>query len=92
MRLWRKEPDLDLPVATRQEVLYMEDEKIDNFVLFVTVVIWLAMIIVPLWVLYFVRPPVDKLAVITAFIVVFLAVMALVTDAKPSEMLAATAG
>jgi hypothetical protein len=70
----------------------MEDEKIDNFVLFVTVVIWLAMIIVPLWVLYFVHPPVDKLAVITAFIVVFLAVMALVTDAKPSEMLAATAG
>jgi hypothetical protein len=92
MSFWRKEPDLDLPVAKRQEVLYMEDEKIDNFVLFVTVVIWLAMIIVPLWVLYFVRPPVDKLAVITAFIVVFLAVMALVTDAKPSEMLAATAG
>jgi hypothetical protein len=92
MSFWRKEPDLDLPVAKRQEVLYMEDEKIDNFVLFVTVVIWLAMIIVPLWVLYFVHPPVDKLAVITAFIVVFLAVMALVTDAKPSEMLGATAG
>jgi hypothetical protein len=90
--LWRKEPNLDNPVADRREVLYMEDEKIDNFVLFVTVVIWLAMLIVPLWVLYFVHHAVDRLAIITAFIVVFLAVMALVTDAKPSEMLAATAG
>jgi hypothetical protein len=90
--LWRKEPDQGLPVAERQEVLYMEDEKIDSFVLCVTVVIWLAMLIAPIWVLYFVNHAVDKLAVITAFIVVFLAVMALVTDAKPSEMLAATAG
>lgn len=70
----------------------MEDEKIDNFVRFVTVVIWLVMLIAPLWALYFVVDAVDKLAAITGFIVLFLAVMAVFTDAKPSEMLAATAG
>jgi hypothetical protein len=70
----------------------MEDEKIDNFVRFVTLVIWLVMLIVPLWALYFVVKAVHKLAAITGFIVLFLAVMAIFTDTKPSEMLAATAG
>ncbi len=37
--LWRRKSKQDLPFAERQEVLYMEDEKIVNFVLFVTVVI-----------------------------------------------------
>jgi hypothetical protein len=89
--LWRKKQTGPV-TPEQQDISYMEDKKIDRFIMLVTIVIWLLMLIAPLWVLHFVNSSLIKLGIITAFIIVFLAVMALVTDAEPSEMLAATAG
>jgi hypothetical protein len=88
--LWRKTPDPSLPSYERQRVLYMEDGKIDVFITLVLSLICLTMLIAPLWILNFIDPVLVKLGVITAFIVVFF--IALVTNAKPSDTLVATAG
>lgn len=70
----------------------MEDEKIDRFIMFVTMLLWLAMLIAPLWILHFVVHALFKLGIITGFIVLCLGVMEILTEASPSEMLAATGG
>ena len=90
--LWWKPTDPDLPVYESPQVIYISDKKMDRFVLFLTVLIWLAMLIAPLWILYFVADAISKLGIITGFIVLFLGVVAVLTDSSPSDMLAATAG
>jgi hypothetical protein len=93
--LWRKAAHSDLPVSESPQVIYIEsikDNTIERFVLFLTVLIWLGMLIAPLWVLYFVASAIDKLGIITGFIILFLGVIAVLTDSSPSDMLAATAG
>jgi len=49
------------------------------------------MLIAPMWILNTLQNPVQKLAVITAFIVVFLGFLSSTTAAKPFESLAAVA-
>jgi hypothetical protein len=50
------------------------------------------MLIAPLWILEFVHGSMNRLAVITGFIVLFLWLIAFGTAARPFESLAATAG
>lgn len=61
------------------------------FVAIIIVSIGLLMLIAPLWVLMFVGNQIKRLAIITAFIIVFLLLISTVTVAKPFESLAATA-
>jgi len=49
------------------------------------------MLIAPMWVLHAVKNQNAQLAVITAFIVVFLGMLSYATTAKPGETLGATA-
>jgi hypothetical protein len=90
--LWWKAAKSDLPVSESPSIIYIEDKKMDRFILFLTVLVWLAMLIAPLWILFFVANAIAKLGIITGFIVLFLGVVAVLTDSSPSDMLAATAG
>ncbi|GES60593.1 hypothetical protein ATETN484_0005005200 [Aspergillus terreus] len=91
-KLWRQKPQSsDLPLHIRQHIHYSSDSRIDQFVTLTIVATGLVMLIAPIWILAFTRPVVLKLAVITIFILLFLALVALGTNAKPYESLAATA-
>ncbi|KAL3450473.1 hypothetical protein BJX65DRAFT_305313 [Aspergillus insuetus] len=90
-RLWQKKPTVsDLPLYILH-VHYSSDKRIDHFVMFTTVVIGLAMLIAPIWILAFTEPIVLKLTIITIFILLFLSLVSLGTNAKPYESLAAKA-
>lgn len=73
-------------------VHYTSEAKINNFVDGIMVVVGLGLLIAPLWILAFVTEPVQRLAIITAFVVVFLPIVTFASLARPSEALAATAG
>jgi hypothetical protein len=57
-----------------------------------TMVVGLGMLIGPLWVLEFVNGPLQRLGVITAFVVLFLFLLSVATTARPIESLAGAAG
>jgi hypothetical protein len=57
-----------------------------------TMVVGLLMLISPLWILEFVNGPLQRLGVITAFIVLFLFLLSVATTARPIESLAGAAG
>jgi len=61
------------------------------FVTIVVVSVGLLMLVGPLWALMYVWDQTKRLAIITAFIVLFLLLLSTVTVAKPFESLAATA-
>ena len=85
---WRDEIILQRDPMTTQA----DDEKID---LLVSVLIFLSaaiMLLIPLWVLSVMESIFHKLAVITIFVVAFLAFMTWATLARPFEILASTAG
>lgn len=91
-RFWKKNaPSSNLPFHVQQHIHYSSDKRIDQFVTLTIIVTGLVMIIVPIWVLTFTRLIVLKLTVITIFILLFLALVSLGTNAKPYESLAATA-
>lgn len=75
--------------------VYSEEGAIDNFVTCATILLGLAMLIAPLWLLRYVYaegPDLTKrLGVITAFICGFTGVLSFVAVVKPFEVLAATA-
>jgi len=50
-----------------------------------------SMVICPLWILVFVTESVQRLAIMTCFIFIFLVLVSFVTTARPFETLAATA-
>lgn len=81
----------DLPTHCHETIQLYSDERIDIFVTFTSVVIGLAMLIAPIWILAYTAPVAAKLAIITAFILLFLALVSFGTNAKPFESLAATA-
>ncbi|CRL29074.1 unnamed protein product [Penicillium camemberti] len=91
-RFWkRKSVTSDLPTHCHETIQLYSDERIDIFVTFTSVVIGLAMLIAPIWILAYTAPVAAKLAIITAFILLFLALVSFGTNAKPFESLAATA-
>jgi hypothetical protein len=85
-RLWRKKR-----LLKDESVHYSSDQRIDQFVSAVIILLGVAMLIAPLWILAFVRYTVGRLAVITTFVVVFLCLISVTTVARPFESLAAAA-
>ena len=74
------------------ETHYASDKRIDVFITFIILLIGVFMLIAPLWILEYVRRKVDRLGVITIFIVLFILLLSLTTVARPFETLAAAAG
>jgi hypothetical protein len=87
---WRKNKASELPIYD-EDVIYTSDKRIERFITVVIVGTGTIMLIAPIWILQALHDPVHKLAVITAFIVVFLGMVSYATVAKPFETLAATA-
>ena len=74
-----------------KNVYYIADKKIDRFITGFIMTVGLAMLIAPLWILFFLEGLVQRLAVISAFIVLFVTLVSVTTVAKPFESLAAAA-
>jgi len=81
----------ELPLYDRNEVKHFSDGKIDRFITVIITILGTVMLIVPLWVLPNLEDMNAKLGTITAFVVVFLGLVAYTTTAKPFESLAAAA-
>ena len=72
-------------------MLYISDKKVDRFIAALVMTLGLIMIIAPLWILAFLHVTVQKLGVISAFVVLFVTLVSATTVAKPFESLAAAA-
>ena len=86
LKLWQQKT-----INEDTDVHYFSDEKIDHFVATVIMGLGLIMLIAPLWILAFLEGLVPRLGVISAFIVLFTALLSVTTVAKPFESLAAAA-
>ena len=86
LKLWQQKT-----IDEDKDVHYFSDEKIDHFVATVIMGLGLIMLIAPLWILAFLEGLVPRLGVISAFIVLFTALLSVTTVAKPFESLAAAA-
>lgn len=89
LRIWRQRTEIS--TSKEENIHYISDKRIDNFIALLNTVLGVMMLIVPLWILAFLESLVQKLSVISAFIVLFLISVSLVTVAKTYESLAATA-
>lgn len=91
-RLWQNTlPPSDLPAHVQQYIHLSSDKRIDRFVACTTIVVGLVMLIAPIWILAFAYQVVVKLAIITLFILLFMALASFGMNARPYEALAATA-
>ena len=90
LKLWQ-EKNVDAAGYSDENVHYFSDEKIDRFIATFIMVLGLIMLIAPLWILAFLGGVVQRLGVISAFIVLFVALISVTTVAKPFESLAAAA-
>ncbi|KAF8851018.1 hypothetical protein BDZ45DRAFT_661102 [Acephala macrosclerotiorum] len=88
---WKEEKAPELPLYDKENVNYISDKKIDTFITVLIIVVGMAMLIAPMWVLEYLTKPVAKLGTITAFVVVFMGCVSYASVAKPFEVLAATA-
>lgn len=70
---------------------YHDTEAIEAFVNAILIAFGLLLFLAPVWSLQFILNDIKRLAVITAFIVLFATILASATAAKPFETLAATA-
>ncbi len=80
-----------LPIYDKDMITYTSDKRIDRFITVIIIGVGTLMLIAPMWILQALEDAKRKLAVITAFIAVFLGLFSSMTDAKPFETLAATA-
>lgn len=92
-RLWRTDPpDGCANVMMGDEnVHYSSNERIEKFVAIIILSLGIIMLIAPLWVLEFVNGPINRLGIITMFIVLFIILLSFTTVAKPFESLTAAA-
>jgi len=74
-----------------QTTYYHSNRGLDAFTTFVIVTTGLLLLLVPMWVLQFVENSIRRLGVITGVVLLFTALLASATIAKPFEVLAATA-
>lgn len=88
---WWQQKTVEHPAGGDENVHYSSDEKIDRFVATVIMGLGLIMLIAPLWILAFLEGLTPRLGVISAFIVLFTALLSVTTVAKPFESLAAAA-
>ncbi|KAL8711469.1 MAG: hypothetical protein Q9220_004127 [cf. Caloplaca sp. 1 TL-2023] len=74
---------------------YDIEERIDKFVTGITIILGLAMLITPLWLLQYLyseqRDLKMRLEIITCFLIGFTVLLSIVTVARPVEVIAATA-
>lgn len=89
--LWKDKDVPELPLYDQKEVRLFSDRKIDRFITVIITALGTVMLIIPLWVLPNLKHMNAKLGTITAFVVVFLGLIAYATVAKPFESLAAAA-
>jgi hypothetical protein len=75
-----------------QTTIQCSDEHVDVIASLMIFCSATTMLIVPLWILAILEQIFHKLATITAFLVIFLAILTWGTLARPFEILAATAG
>ncbi len=90
LRLWREKKDEEF-FAQDEHIHYISDKRIDLVISTIILLLGLAMLITPLWILAFVGDLVTRLAIICAFIVLFVVLLSITTVAKPFESLAAAA-
>ena len=90
LKLWRKKPS-DSAMVKDENIHYISDARIDHFVTIFIMSIGLIMLIAPLWILTYLEGLARRLAVISAFIVLFVVLISWTTIAKPFESLAAAA-
>ena len=88
--LWRQE-GIDPALSDDKNVHYIADKKIDRFITAFIMSVGLMMLIAPLWILAFLEGLVQRLGVISTFIVLFVTLVSATTVAKPFESLAAAA-
>lgn len=70
---------------------YWDEGRTESYCRFIIIITGLVMLIAPQWWLLFVEDRRYQLGIITGFIMLFLALVAILTRAKPFESLAATA-
>ena len=90
LKLWQRK-NLDAVGYSDENTHYLSDKKIDRFIATFIMVLGLIMLIAPLWILAFLGGLVQRLGVISVFIVLFVALISVTTVAKPFESLAAAA-
>ncbi|KAE9376269.1 hypothetical protein N431DRAFT_479582 [Stipitochalara longipes BDJ] len=88
---WKDNDVPELPLYDQNIVKLFSDKKLDRFITVIITTLGTLMLIVPLWVLPNLEHVNAKLGIITAFVVVFLGLVAYTTAAKPFESLAAAA-
>lgn len=89
--LWQSKKAPILPMYDKDTITYTSNKRIDRFITVIIIGIGTFMLIAPIWILHALEDAKSKLAIITAFITVFLGLFSSMTDAKPFEILAATA-
>ena len=94
LRIWQQ-PNSDSiaspPCDRDQDVSYYSDKRIDTFTSLTIVLIGIAMLLTPIWILQALQAPTTKLVVITIFILAFLITLSYAMVTKPFEALGATA-
>ena len=90
--LLRQSQSQELGPENCRTIVQGSDEHVDILAAVIVFIVAVVMLIVPLWVLAIVQDMFRKLAVITVFLTVFLAVLTWGTFSRPFEILAATAG
>lgn len=86
LKIWRTQNQ-----PTDKYVYYTSETRIDQFVNNLIMILGLAMLITPLWLLAFVQDYVKRLVIITVFVITFLCLVSLTSVARPFETLAAGA-
>ncbi|KAK0646738.1 hypothetical protein B0T16DRAFT_493658 [Cercophora newfieldiana] len=90
--IFRHNPPLGANDRVFQDTHHGSDDQVDSFASVIIFISATTMLIAPLWILTVVNTLHQKLATITTFLVVFLAILTWGTLSKPFEILAATAG
>ncbi|KAJ5381591.1 uncharacterized protein N7496_004019 [Penicillium cataractarum] len=88
---FKKKPETDIKGYDPESMSYYDDSSMEALARSIIVILGLVMLVAPQWWLLFVQDKVYQLGIITGFIVLFLALVATLTGAKPFESLAATA-
>lgn len=89
VRLFRRQPRPDQSVS--KSTYYYSHTRIEITVSATIVVMGVVILLAPMWALHFVTSDLARLGIITAFIVIFTALVGATTLAKPFEVLAGTA-
>lgn len=89
--LWRDKEAPDLPNYDAGSIKHSSDQRINQVMTTLIMMVGLIMIIAPLWILEYLTTDEQKLSTITAFIVAFVGMLSTVTVSRPFEILGATA-